>query len=167
MLSPITKDISGFSVRFRPLPATRAFTLAKRVGSLVLPVLKSLDLSKPEADVDMSSLLDSVSSVLGSLCDSAAVSIIVDSLQGCTVTAPGQPAVEIQDAGQVDAVFQGELETMYQVILESWKYNRLIPFKLAARFGIQTSQTPTSEGAAGTGTGHGVGLALSGTSPQK
>lgn len=167
MLSPITKEIAGFSVRFRPLPATRAFTLAKRVGSCLLPILKSLDLSDLKADIDVQKLLDSVSGVLAGLSDKDAVMLIVDSLQGCTVTAPGQAPVEIQDMAGVDAVFQGELEAMYQIVIESWKYNKLVPFKLAAHFGIQMSQTPTSEGAAGTGTGHGVGLALSGSSPQK
>ena len=34
MISPVTKDISGFSVHFRPLPATKAFELAMRVGAL-------------------------------------------------------------------------------------------------------------------------------------
>ena len=54
MISPVTKEISGFSVRFRPLKATKAFTLAKRVGLLLLPVLKGLDLSSVQKEVDIS-----------------------------------------------------------------------------------------------------------------
>jgi hypothetical protein len=167
MLSPITKEISGFSVHFRPLPATRAFTLAKRVGALVLPVLKGIDLADLKAEVDLSSLIDSIVNVLASLSDEKAVQLIVDSLQGSTITAPGQPSVEVQDRAAVDMAFQGELEAMYLIVLESWKYNKLAPFKLAAHFGLQMTPTDTSGEAANTETKHGPKLALSGVSPQK
>ena len=159
MLSPITKDIDNFSVRFRPLPATKAFTLAKRVGALVLPLLKGFDLSKLNAEVDLNAIIDGVIETLAGLPDDKAVGIIVDSLQGCTIVAPGKPAVE--------EVFQGELEAMYSIVLESWKYNKLAPFKLAARFGVQTKATHTSEEAASTETTPGQKLALSGALPQK
>ena len=167
MLSPITKEISGFSVHFRPLPATRAFTLAKRVGALVLPVIKGIDISDPKAELDLSALIDSVVDVLSSLPDDNAVQLIVDSLQGSTITAPGQPPVEVNDRVAVDSVFQGELEAMYMVVLESWKYNKLAPFRLAARFGLQMTPTGTSDEAASTETKSGTKLALSGVSPQK
>ena len=167
MLSPITKEISGFSVHFRPLPATRAFTLAKRVGALVLPVLKGIDLADLKAEVNLTSLIDSIVGVLSSLPDDQAVQLIVDSLQGSTITAPGQPPVEVQDRTAVDAVLQGELEAMYLIVLEAWKYNKLAPFKLAAHFGLQMTPTDTSGEAASTGMTSGPKLALSGVSPQK
>jgi len=167
MLSPITKEIDNFSVRFRPLPATKAFTLAKRVGALVLPLLKSFDLSKLNAEVDFNSIIDGVIETLSGLPDDKAVGIIVDSLQGCTIVAPGKPAIEINGISDVDDVFQGELEAMYSIVLESWKYNKLAPFRLAARFGVQTKATSTSEEAASTETKSGPKLALSGASPQK
>ena len=167
MLSPITKEIDNFSVRFRPLPATKAFTLAKRVGALVLPLLKSFDLSKLNAEVDLNSIIDGIIETLSGLPDDKAVGIIVDSLQGCTIVAPGKPAIEINGISDVDEVFQGELEAMYSIVLESWKYNKLAPFKLAARFGVQTAKTDTSSEAASTETKPGPGLALSGASPVK
>jgi hypothetical protein len=167
MLSPITKEIDNFSVRFRPLPATKAFTLAKRVGALVLPLLKSFDISKLNAEVDLNSIIDGVIETLSGLPDDKAVGIIVDSLQGCTIVAPGKPAIEINGISDVDEVFQGELEAMYSIVLESWKYNKLAPFKLAARFGLQPRTTATSEGAEPTETRPGPGLALSGHSPVK
>ena len=79
MISPVTKEIGGFSVRFRPLPATSAFTLAKRVGALLLPVLKTLDLSNLSAEVDLSTLLDTVVDVLANTTDERAVGIVVES----------------------------------------------------------------------------------------
>lgn len=167
MISPITKEIDNFSVRFRPLPATKAFTLAKRLGALVLPLLKSFDISKLNAEVDLNSIIDGVIETLSGLPDDKAVGIIVDSLQGCTIVAPGKPAIEINGASDVDEVFQGELEAMYSIVLESWKYNKLAPFKLAARFGVQTKATHTSEEAASTETTPGQKLALSGALPQK
>lgn len=91
MLSPITKEIENFSVRFRPLPATKAFTLAKRVGTLVLPLVKSIDLSKLSEDVNLNSIIDGIIEMLADLPDEKAVGIIVDSLKGCTITAPGMP----------------------------------------------------------------------------
>jgi len=167
MLSPVTKEISGFSVHFRPLPATKAFTLAKRVGALVLPLLKTIDLSDLKKDIDFFSILDGISEALANLPDEVAVKILVDSLEGSTVTAPQMAPVEITDQASVDAVFQGELETLYQVVFESWKYNKLAPFKLAARFGLQTTKTATSGEAASTETEHGQKLALSGASLPK
>ena len=92
---------------------------------------------------------------------------MVDSLKGCTITAPGLPPVEIQSSTDIDTVFQGELEAMYSIVLESWKFNKLAPFKLAARFGLQSRTTATSEGAEPTETKHGPGVALSGHSPEK
>lgn len=167
MLSPVTKDISGFSVHFRPLPATKAFTLAKRVGSLVLPLFKSIDLSDLKKDIDLSGIFEVVSNALANLRDEDAVSLLVDSLKGSTVTAPGQAPVEINDRSDVDAVFQGELEALYQIVFESWKYNKLAPFKLAARFGLKMNETTTLSEAAGTETKPGQKLALSGASQAK
>ena len=167
MLSPITKDISDYSVHFRPLPATRAFVLAKRVGAFALPVLKSIDLSNLGGEIDLNKIIDGISNALASLPDDEAVDIIVDSLRGSTITAPGQAPVEITDRSQVDAIFAGDLETMYQIVFEAWKYNKLAPFKLAARFGLQTKVTDTSSEAAGTETKRGQRLAMSGVSPMK
>ena len=167
MISPVTKDFSGFSVHFRPLPATKAFLLAKKVGSLVLPLLKSIDLSNLEKDIDFSAIFDGISDALANLSDKDAVSILVESLKGSTITAPNMAPVEIVDETSLDAVFQGELETMYQIVFEAWKYNKLAPFKLAASFGLTMTPTGTSEEAASTGMKSGTRLAVSGVSPQK
>ena len=148
MISPVTKDISGFSVHFRPLPATKAFTLAKRVGTLALPMLKSVDLSNLKAEIDLSKVLDGLVDTLANLSDSEAVNLVVDSLSGCTIVPPGQAAIDIQSSADVDTAFQGELEAMYEIVVESWKYNKLAPFKLAARFGLQTAKIATLSEAA-------------------
>lgn len=167
MISPITKEIENFSVRFRPLPATKAFTLAKRVGTVILPLIKGLDFSSPNKEIDLGEIIDGAVDALGELDDEKAIGIIVDSLKGCTITAPGQPAVEINSSEDIDNVFQGELETMYKIIFESWKYNKLAPFKFAARFGFQMNKTATSGEAADTETKPGPKLALSGSSMMK
>lgn len=167
MLSPVTKVFGDFSVHFRPLPATKAFTLAKRVGALLLPLLKSIDLSDMEKEIDFSSIFDSLSETLARLPDDTAVGILVDSLAGSTITAPGQPATEIQSSKEIDVLFSGELETLYQIVFESWKYNKLAPFKFAARFGLSMKKTDTSSEAADTETKFGQKLALSGNSIQK
>ena len=167
MISPVTKDFSGFSVHFRPLPATKAFLLATNVGSLVLPLLKSIDLSNLEKDIDFSAIFDGISDTLANLSDKEAVGILVDSLRGSTITAPGLAPVEINDESSLDMVFQGELETMYQIVFEAWKYNKLAPFKFAARFGLQMNKTSTSSEAADSETTPGQKLALSGASTPK
>lgn len=160
MISPVTKEISGFSVHFRPLPATKAFTLAKRVGTVLLPLIKGIDLSDLKRDIDVETLLDSLFNTISSLPDQEAVEILVDSLQGCTITAPGMPPREVNTQSDIDGLFQGELEALYEVVFESWKYNKLAPFKLAARFGFQTNKTSTSSEAANTETKHGPKLAM-------
>jgi hypothetical protein len=167
MLSPVTKEISGYSVHFRPLPATKAFVLAKRVGSLLLPMLKSIDLSDLKKDIDFSKIFDTLSEALATLSDEDAISIVVESLRGSTITAPGLAPMEIQSNAEVDSIFAGDLEAMYQIVFESWKYNKLAPFKLAARFGLQMKTTDTSSEAADTETKFGPKLALSGASMMK
>lgn len=159
MISPVTKEIGGFAVRFRPLPATSAFTLAKRVGALVLPVLKTLDLSNLSADVDLNVLIDTAAAILSDTTDERAVGIVVDSLIGLTITPPGGTPVEITDRSTVDSVFCGELEAMYLVVFESWRYNKLAPLKMAARFGIQMKPTGTSSEAASSVNAPGPALA--------
>ena len=89
MISPVTKEISGFSVHFRPLPATKAFELAMRVGCVALPLLKCLDLENLKKEVDVSRLLDTAIEAISKLAPSDAVAIVVESLKGCTITAPG------------------------------------------------------------------------------
>lgn len=160
MISPVTKEISGFSVHFRPLPATKAFTLAKRVGTVLLPLIKGIDLSDLKRDIDVETLLDSLFNTISNLPDQEAVEILVDSLQGCTITAPGMPPREVNTQSDIDGLFQGELEALYEVVFESWKYNKLAPFKLAARFGFQTNKTSTSSEAANIETKHGPKLAM-------
>lgn len=159
MLSPVTKDIAGFNVRFRPLPATTAFTLAKRVGAALLPILKTLDLSNLSAQVDVDKLIDAAAQVLSELPDDKAVGIFVDSLMGSTITPPGGVPTEINSRAEIDSLFCGELEALYLVVFESWKYNKLAPFKLAARFGLQPKTTGTSEAAASTANKPGPALA--------
>lgn len=159
MISPVTKTISGFEVRFRPLPATKAFTLAKRVGAALLPILSTLDLNNLKAEVDIAKLLGGFQEILSKLPDETAVGIITDSLRGYTITPPGEVPVEINSTQDVDKVFQGELDALYEIVGESWRYNKLAPFKLAARFGFQMKETDTSSEAGGTGTRPGVALA--------
>lgn len=160
MISPATKEISGFSVRFRPLPATKAFDLALRVGGVVLPLVKCIDLSNLKGDVDLDKVLDAVTLALANLPGDVATALVVDSLKGCTITAPGMAPMEVNSAAEIDALFVGELEAMYEIVLESWRYNKLAPFKLAARFGLQTAKTDTSSEAASTPTKHGPKLAI-------
>lgn len=160
MISPVTKDISGFSVHFRPLPATKAFELAMRVGRIALPLVKCIDLENLEKDVDFGMLLDGAVDAIAGLSPSEAVSLVVESLKGCTIAAPNAAPLDINGASDVDAIFQGELDAMYEIVLESWKYNKLAPFKLAARFGFRTKPTATSGEAASTGTKHGQKSAL-------
>lgn len=148
MISPVTKEISGFSVRFRPLPATKAFELALRVGAIVAPLLKSIDLANLKGDVNFEKVLDAISTTLTTMPGDVATALVVDSLKGCTITAPGMAPMEVNSVAEIDALFVGELEAMYEIVLESWKYNKLAPFKLAARFGLQMAKTDTSSEAA-------------------
>lgn len=159
MLSPVTKEIEGFSVTFRPLPATEAFTLAKRVGVMLLPLLKSLDLTDLKAEVNLDSLMSGLADVLSELPDDKAVAIVVDSLKGSTIVAPNQPAVEILGRSDVDKIFCGELDAMFAIVFEAWKYQKLAPFRLAARYGSLLKLTGISSEAAGTPNKPGPALA--------
>ena len=111
-------------------------------------------------EVDFGRLLDGAVDAIAGLSAGEAVSLVVESLKGCTITAPNAAPLDINGASDVDAIFQGELDAMYEIVLESWKYNKLAPFKLAARFGFRTTPTATSGEAADTGTKHGQKLAL-------
>lgn len=162
MLKPMTKTIGGYAVTFVPLPATSAAALDVRVVRLLLPVLNSVDLSKVtdlKADVDLSGVLPAIQGALATLDTASINALLIDSLTGCTIVAPGQPAEEVTSLDVIDRLFAGELDTMYRVVFESWRFNRLSPFKLAATFGLHPQGTATSAPQSETPSAHGLKLA--------
>lgn len=144
MLKPITKRINDYDVTFVPLPATSAASLDLRVASLIMPVLNALDLDNVKADVDIKKLLGAIQGSLAMLDAGRVRSLLLDSLTGCTIVAPGSPAVEVTSLDVLDSLFAGELESMYLAVFEAWRFNKLSPFKLADRFGVKIGTTATS-----------------------
>lgn len=140
MLSPATKTFENVQVTFVPLPLLSAMELDARVASLVLPLLELLEVSDlSKMDINLKSLGAIMSKTLSSLKGNDLTSLVVSSLAGCTVLVNGRPAKEITDAESLNEALKGiGLETLYQIIFEAWRFNKLSPFTLAARFGLKT-----------------------------
>lgn len=144
MLSPITKEFDTLKVTYVPMPIMDASALDSRVLALVLPLIGTfkdmlgpdVDLSK--LDIDLMLLSSTMAKVLSGLTRDAQNQLVVDSLKGCTVLKEGQAPVEITSTDAVNRAFQGcELATLYRAIFESWRFNKLLPFVLAERFGMK------------------------------
>lgn len=153
MLTPVTKTFDKVQVTFTPLPILSASALDARVTALVLPLLKFLqgllekkdvDLSKLDIDLDL--LGQCMSQVLSGISSSEQQVLIVESLKGCTVLIQGSAPVEITDAGTLNKAFLGQdLITLYRIVFEAWRYNKLSPFALVDRFGLSV-KTSTENG---------------------
>lgn len=143
MLQPKVIEVQGFQVSLVPLNAIKAARLDKKVTGLVLPLLAGLDLDNL-AKVDVSDLTGRLAEVVTGLPDESLEALLVESLSGSTIIPPGQAAIEITGPGALNQAFTGELDALYQCVWEAWKFNRLSPFRLAARFGVKMPTTPTS-----------------------
>lgn len=161
MLTPATKTFNGYKVTFIPLPLLDASVVDTRVASLVMPLLELLDTTDlSKMDINLKVLGNIMARTLSGLSRDAQTSLIVDSLRGCTISGPGQPAVEVVDASSLNQALNGAgLDTLYQVLFESWRYNKLSPFALVARFGLKIPETPTSKGPQDEASPHGIRLA--------
>ena len=145
MLTPATKTFGDIQVTFVPLPLLAASAIDARVAALVLPLLELLettDLSK--MDINLKALGTIMSRTLAGLSTQAQTDLIVDSLRGCTVTAPGKAPAEITDADSLNKILEGAgLDVLYQIVFEAWRFNKLSPFVLAARIGLKTLPIPS------------------------
>lgn len=144
MLQPTTLSVDALQITYTPLPILKASHLDAVVLSIVMPVITSItgivDIEKLDLSSDIS--LDGLGRVLGTalanLSEGVQETLIVGSLAGATVVAPGCPAIEIRDSATLNQAFQGQaLETLYKAVLEAWRFNKLTPFTLMARFGFQ------------------------------
>lgn len=159
MLTPTTKKIGGYSVTYIPLQATIAASLDLKVSSLIMPIVKSLDFSNLKAEVNIPELLGAVSQAIAMLDERRVVDLLLTSLRGCTIQAPGRAPVEVTSEEVLDDLFAGELETLYKAVFESWKFNKLSPFALATRFGVKIGETSTSDAVEEPHAGPGLKLA--------
>lgn len=145
MLTPATKTFDGVQVTFIPLPILSASSVDARVAALVLPLLELLettDLSK--LDINLKSLGTIMSRSLASLSSKSQEELLVDSLRGCVIQAPGKAPAEVTDAAALNKALEGVgLDVLYQILFEAWRFNKLSPFVLAARIGLKTLPIPT------------------------
>lgn len=153
MLETTTKVIDNYSITYFPLGAMGAMKLDAKVVRLVAPILKNASKFLPDEsavkvssfmDADVSLLVDAFMSSLDSLSEKELESIVLLSLKGCTVVAPGKAPVQVQDVASIDAAFTGNLEVLYKAVYESWRYNNLTPFALLSRIGQRTQETSSS-----------------------
>lgn len=146
MIAPSTKAIDGLQVNFVPLDILDVSHLDARLLALLMPLMATLDLTDLSKDIDVSLLTSKLSGVLSGLTKASQQALIVDSLMGSTVVAPGRPAIEINDAASLNKAFSGcSVETLYKVLWEAWRFNKLTPFVLAGRFGVKIATILTPD----------------------
>lgn len=151
MLETTTKEINGYRITYFPLPARAAAKLDLKVVRSLSPILKGLskftgsqdDTLASVMDMDVSALGDIASSVLSSIDDAFMDDLMLSSLRGCTVCAPGAAPVQVDTLEDIDKCFH-DIDALYKAVYESWRYNRLSPFVLWQRIGQKTQRTGTS-----------------------
>lgn len=168
MLSPVTKTFGDVSVTFMPRNLLEVAALDVRVAQFALPFLDALGIGDSleklldvKAEVDFSRVLSAVRGTIAALSPADAVSLIADSLKGATLVYPGHAPVTANEQ-TISEAFAGDLQSIYLATFEAWRYLKLTPFTLAARFGVATAPTATSGQAEPTPRPCGPGLALSG-----
>lgn len=148
MLEVTTKEINKFTITYYPMGAISAAKLDRKVMALLVPLLKGGTKFKSMEDImgtDIAELTGVLSEALDALDDKALERIIVESIKGCTVVVPGIGAKQLDTMDDIDKSFQGNLETLYTAVFESWRFNQLTPFALLRRFGSKIPKTSTSD----------------------
>lgn len=144
MLMPTAQKIDDYNVTFYPLDALKVMCLDKKVAALVSPVMKIINPDEMDKEVNFAEIGGILSDALNSLTDDALISLVTESLRGCTITAPNQAPVQIDSSSQIGELFKGAVDTLYKVVFESWRYNKLTPFVLLQRIGLKVPKIDSS-----------------------
>lgn len=165
MLKVENKRIGGMDFQFSPMPVLKAARLDKKVIGLIIPIITGFGgivetlfqdvVQGKESDVtgDATTMTDAMHDILkdldfdrissaliqsfDSLRDEELQALILGSLYDVTATVPGHGAVEITTEASLDIVFSRKLSLMYQVMFESWRYNKFTPFAVLDLIGAQ------------------------------
>ena len=165
MIDPKQFEIDGLRFYTQPLPALRAMLLDKKVLALLLPALKGLKDLKvdAEADIDLGAITEALSESLSSMKDAEMTRLVIDLLSSTTYQGDkaGEANNEITEA-IINQIFQGQLLTLYKVMLEVMKYNKFSPFAFLGD-GAEILKTLTSSSPKKKGSRRGSSLETSGS----
>jgi len=130
MMKTFDLEVDGIKFQCLPLPLTERLKLDKQVLSLVAPIATAA-LSSAN---DMEAMTKALPEILLKLSDADFLKLINTTLSRTTAIT-GKGAVVLDNDTDRDMVFQ-DLMTMYKLVLEIWRYQKLTVFAVAANRSI-------------------------------
>jgi len=135
-LKTITKNIDGVEFLINQFPARQAERLELRTVKYFSPLIevlegiKSLDL---EAEVDFSKIVSAIKNTLVSLNENEVENYITEmvSFTGAKLVSDGKETIyNLKMDNDYDAVFRGRSLTLYKLLLEIMRANKMFFFEL-------------------------------------
>lgn len=135
-LKTITKNIDGVEFLINQFPARQAERLELRTVKYFSPLIevlegiKSLDL---EAEVDFSKIVSAIKNTLASLNENEVENYITEmvSFTGAKLVTDGKETIyNLKIDNDYDAVFRGRSLTLYKLLLEIMRANKMFFFEL-------------------------------------
>ena len=132
MIQPKTIDINGLKFYTQPLPAMRAVILDKKIVTLLIPVLGSLDGLKLDDEINFDEITTHLSDALAKLTDSDFKQFLLELLSTTTYQGEvgGTEENEALSESAINKIFQGRLKSMYTLMFRIMEYNKFSPFEL-------------------------------------
>lgn len=121
-----TRKIAGLDVRSTQLPALASFNLLTKLGRIVAPVLKEIDIDALNMDDDISVLAGPLAALFAALDPDDSGPLLREILSQTAVTMDDSDGLRLEELTSGDAinrVFAGRLKMMFEVVVFALKVN--------------------------------------------
>lgn len=147
MLPPKKKVIGGKEFTFKPMNPLHLSHVNVNVVRVLAPLLQGAeglldnvnsieDILDEDGQVDLGKVnvnfKDLTSVLVGALAELDEVTqnrLILDTLKYVQVVLPNQGLVDLDSEMLIGMAFECDVDSMYAVMFEAWRFNRLTPFK--------------------------------------
>lgn len=131
MIKTFDLEVDGIKFQCLPLPLTTRLRLDKQLLTLLSPIAGKM----AEASSELSAAVQSLPEILKNLPDEDFLKIVSITLSSTTAITADKGALSLADEMSRDAVFDSLL-TLYKLLMEIWRFNKLTVFALAANHSI-------------------------------
>jgi hypothetical protein len=124
-------EVDGIKFQCLPLPLTTRLRLDKQLLTLLSPIAGKIT----DANSELDAAVQAMPEILQNLPDDEFLKIISMTLATTTAITIDKGALSLADEMSRDAVFDNLL-TIYKLLMEIWRFNKLTVFVLAANRSI-------------------------------
>lgn len=122
-------NIDGENFKLTPLPTFTALKLNNKILALIAPAFAAVKDFDLDAEINLGDILDALSISLMNLKDEDFVKFIVGMCSTVIYEPVGKQVMQMNES-VIDKEFKGKLLTIYKLLFEIMKYNKLGPFGL-------------------------------------